>query len=65
MTEIVAQLRLGGRDDEHWHDIAVVAAARIEALEAALRKIAHPDNCLSWAEVERIACAALDKDAEK
>jgi hypothetical protein len=41
------------------------AAARIEALEAALRKIAHPDNCLSWTEVERIAHAALDKDAEQ
>ena len=37
MSELVQQLRNGGRDDEQWFELAEQAAARIEALETALR----------------------------
>ena len=54
----------------YWHDMYSEAAARIEALESALRTIAdyseNGDFGPAWDEIEearKIARAALDKDA--
>jgi hypothetical protein len=72
MSDLIERLRKDGNSSGAYVPsysqgpiLTIEAADRIEALEAALRAIADPDNCLMIPEIEEIARAALAPEQDK